>query len=362
MNAPAIAISAARSSARSVSAPSARVGWLDAARGGGIVLVVIGHALGGLIDSPLGAELGIMRSAFFAIYTFHMPLFLLLSGLLVAGRVKRGAGAFVKGLLPAVVWPYFLWSTLQFSLIFALGTLVNRPAAAFWPIILALPWRTVSQFWFLYALFWMHILAALVIPRGGPRALLALGLALKLLAAVVPLDVTIKLIANNLAWYALGAWLGLDGAARIVRVFPAFWRNLVLPLLALELVALALTSIGPWFGQVRLAAATSPEIANFAWRLPAIPAALAGCLAVVTLLSRAEGRAAEMLHYLGQRTMAIFVLHVVFVAGARIALVRLHLISDPVLLLPLLVAAGLAGPLLAERALRPLGLQRLLGF
>lgn len=343
-------------------APAARIEWLDAVRGGGIVLVVAGHALGGLIDSPLGAGQGAMRTAFFAIYTFHMPLFLMLAGLLVTGRIGRGARAFVRGLLPTLVWPYFLWSALQFSLIFALGALVNRPAGAFWPTILALPWRTVSQFWFLYALFWMHLVAALVVSRGGTRALLALGLVLKVTAALVPLDVTVKLVAGNLVWYALGASIGLGGAERIVRAVPAYWLIIVLPLLTLGLAALALMAVGPGFGQARLAAASSPEIANFAWRLPAVPAALAGCLGVVALLSRAEGTAAEMLQYMGQRTMAIFVLHVIFVAGPRIVLTRSGLIADPVLLLPVLIGAGLAGPLLIERMLRPLGLQRLLGF
>ena len=54
---------------------ASRIGWLDSARGLGIILVVIGHALGGLIDSPLGADQDVFRRLFFSIYTFHMPLF-----------------------------------------------------------------------------------------------------------------------------------------------------------------------------------------------------------------------------------------------------------------------------------------------
>ena len=103
-----------------------RIGWLDSARGLGIILVVIGHALGGLIDSPLGDGQDTFRRIFFAIYSFHMPLFFLLSGLLVTQRLERGAAPFARALLPTIVWPYFLWSVIQFSLIFALGNLVNR--------------------------------------------------------------------------------------------------------------------------------------------------------------------------------------------------------------------------------------------
>src|SRR4029079_13073257 len=100
-----------------------------------------------------GGPLGGFRQALFAIYTFHMPLFFLLSGLMVEPRLARGARHFIGRLLPTVVWPYLLWSVLQFSAIALMGSLVTRPAGPWWPTILALPWRPVSQFWFLHALF-----------------------------------------------------------------------------------------------------------------------------------------------------------------------------------------------------------------
>ena len=50
-----------------------RVLWIDAARGFGIVLVVVGHALGGLIDAPSGAGSTLaLRQVYVAIYSFHM--------------------------------------------------------------------------------------------------------------------------------------------------------------------------------------------------------------------------------------------------------------------------------------------------
>jgi len=104
-----------------------RIHWLDSARGIGIILVVFGHALGGLIDSPFGINQNTFRQMFFAIYTFHMPLFFLLSGLLVTKRLAKGQGPFLRALLPTIVWPYFLWSVIQFTIIYGLGTLVIAP-------------------------------------------------------------------------------------------------------------------------------------------------------------------------------------------------------------------------------------------
>lgn len=69
-----------------------------------------------------------------------------------------------------------------------------------------------------------------------------------------------------------------------------------------------------------------------------------------------------MLRVLGERSMAIFVLHVMFVAGTRIVVSRLWPDVPPLVLLAGLIAIGVAGPLLVERALRPFALRRWLGF
>jgi len=363
--------------AASVTAPAgqaatpARIAWVDAARGAGIILVVIGHALGGLIDSAIGADLLGFRQAFFAIYTFHMPLFFVLTGLLIGKRVARGVGPFLTGLLPSVVWPYFLWSVFQFSVIHALGSAVNRPAGDYWPTIAALPWKTVSQFWFLHALFWMHVLAAALLPRIGAKGLVLLGIAAKLvlaapaLAALLP--VSVKLVATNLVWYALGAALTPAGIGRLVVALPQAVRAALLPLLAAGLIAATLLLAGTYGADIPLLQASSPELANLAWRLPALAAALAGVAAVIgiaslPLVAGTMPGAGGSLAQLGRLTMPIFLLHVLFIAGTRIVLMRFAGVTDPNVLLVVLVAAGLIGPLLVERAARQLGLSRWLGF
>jgi fucose 4-O-acetylase-like acetyltransferase len=343
---------------------SGRIGWIDAARGIGILLVVIGHALGGLIDSPIGGGESALRQAFFAIYTFHMPLFLVLSGLMVPGRVARGRAAFLRSLGPGVVWPYFLWSTVQFGAIMFAGTLVNRPAGEFWITVAHLPWRTVSQFWFLYALFWMHLMAVAILPRGGAGTLLALGVVTKLACAVLPMDVSIRLVANNLAWYALGAVLAGSPLVAPARAGIAArpWRAGAAVALAATLIAAALVTARDGALAAEFAVAPSPTLANFAWRLWAVPAALAGVAAVFAVARLPQVAESRWLGMLGQRSMAIFVLHVMFVAGSRIFLLKLPVPHSATALLPVLVVIGVAGPLVVDRLLRPLGLRRWLGF
>jgi len=340
----------------------ARIGWLDAARGCGIVLVVFGHALGGLIDSRLGAGLTAFRWLFFAIYTFHMPLFFLLAGLMVPHRLERDAAGFVRGLGTGIVAPYFLWSALQFTVIAALGTAVNNPVSGYWPTILALPWKTVSQFWFLYVLFWLHLIAAAVVPRWGAAVLLVLAMAMKLVAPTLGAPVVVRLVCAHALFYAIGVVSRPEGVERLVIGQSRAHRVVVLVALALSgLVATFVTL--PWFGaDLPFATASSPQLANLAWRLPVLPVAgiaVAACLGLAGLPQVAGNRA---LAALGRLTMPVFVMHVLFVAGTRITLLRLGLLQDPFLLAPVLTIAGIAGPLLAAWGLRRLGLRKLLGF
>jgi fucose 4-O-acetylase-like acetyltransferase len=339
-----------------------RIGWLDSARGLGIILVVIGHALGGLIDSPLGAGQDMFRRLFFAIYSFHMPLFFLLSGLLVAKRLEKGSGPFLKALLPSIVWPYFLWSTVQFTLIYSLGALVNRPAESYWPVILSLPWNTISQFWFLYALFWMHILSALLLPRIGREGFVMLALALKALVLVLPLPVVVKLVCNHTFFYAVGVWLATAGVESMILSQKIWAKAIVLPILAVTIIGATLAAVPDYGADLPILRAASPEIANLAWRFPAMAASVFGVAAVIGLASIPQLAGARLLTWLGQMTMPIFVLHIMFIAGLRILLIRSGLVTAPEQLLLFLVLAGLFGPLIVERVTRALKLNRLLGF
>jgi len=87
------------------------------ARGIGIVLVVIGHTLGGLIDSPIGAGLGTFRALF---ADLHLPYAAVLPAVGTDGAAPVGAGTgpFLRGLLPSVVWPYSCgrWCSTRSSL------------------------------------------------------------------------------------------------------------------------------------------------------------------------------------------------------------------------------------------------------
>jgi peptidoglycan/LPS O-acetylase OafA/YrhL len=163
-------------------------------------------------------------------------------------------------------------------------------------------------------------------------------------------------VATSLVWYALGVWLGAERTGQALAWASRGPRAVALPALALGLIAISVALVPA----DELRSLDASHLASLAWRLPVMPAALAGTFAALALADTPRLAASSWLRVLGERSMAIYLLHVMFVAGSRIVLTRLHLPPTP--LLPLLVLAGIAGPLLVERALRPLGLRRWLGF
>jgi peptidoglycan/LPS O-acetylase OafA/YrhL len=94
----------------------------------------------------------------------------------------------------------------------------------------------------------------------------------------------------------------------------------------------------------------------------ALPAAFAGTAAVILIARDLQGRLATGLANLGRHSMAIYVTHVLFVAGARILLVQGLHIENLSVVLPSIFLAGVFGPLAAYAALRRMRLQHAFGL
>jgi fucose 4-O-acetylase-like acetyltransferase len=139
--------------------------WIDYAKGIGIILVVYGHLLSSGYHDGLNIPGHFYELSRNIIYSFHMPLFFLLSGLLVEESLqKRGPREYVIDKLKKIAYPYFLWSAMQifieamFSDHTQSGTTLSNLFTIWY-----LPW---GQFWFIYALFFMHIIHAVLSGTG----------------------------------------------------------------------------------------------------------------------------------------------------------------------------------------------------
>lgn len=314
-----------------------RVPWLDVARGIGIALVVLGHSLGGLMAGGYAAFDGPFGAVFVGVYSFHMPLFFALSAMFLPDRLERGYRRIAASALVRIAYPYVVWGTLQFLIITALGKVVNTPVAFSWWSLIALAWNPPSQFWFLYALLLFQFAAILFHRFADLRVMLAVAIAARFLPEVIDLPKIIDMSLRYWIYYAAAA-----NVAALLRNRHSFDR-LSAPLLA----AAALVWLGAVYFEFRLGGDQS---------LADIPAAVLGTLIALKLALMARGGLRDALVWLGLRSMPIFVLHVLVVAGVRIGLTRVLHVQTPLLILAVAVLAGLLLPGMAFDATKRLGI------
>jgi len=324
----------------------ARAEWVDVAKGMGIVLVVLGHAIGGVVSAGLAAPNSAWADTFYLIYTFHMPLFFVLAGLFVEQRLASDASGFVRSAFTRIAWPYLLWSVVQLLVIDALGSLVNAPTQVGASRLVALLWEPTSQFWFLQALLVLQLASRLLLPRFGAITFVLFLLLARGVLEWVELPPLLAAPARYGLFYALGVWAG----PVLLRSVGALPRSRALALAAAAAVVWAITAVAAHTGGYHYTS------------LAALPAGFAGSAALVALASLPRASLATFWVTLGQASMAIYLLHVLFVAGTRIVLVKLLGIDSPGLILPLACFAGVAGPLLVRTLAARAGVTRALGL
>ena len=337
-----------------------RVAWIDKARGLGIALVVVGHATGGLIDAHRTPGGGVFQLIFATIYVFHMPLFFILSAYFVPARLKRGAERFARSWWRGLIWPALLWSLAMILVLTAADQgALNHAKPAVLEAILHLPITPVGPFWFIYVLLALHMVVTVFelaqVGEFAPFALVMLA-ALRDFADVSPL---VHLIFSYAPWYAAGLVLG-------------GWRGGGLPLLRLQWPAKLLVLAGV----VELFLLTGPAmlsqwpvqmlggtnaIIRMVWTPRFMALAFAGACATAICADALRGRAAQIATYLGQRSMVIYVLHVIVVATTRTAMVHLA-VREPWLMMIGESLLGVTMPLAIFAAASRLGISNALGL
>jgi fucose 4-O-acetylase-like acetyltransferase len=316
-----------------------RIAWLDAARGICIILVVVGHAINGIQSAGMAAREGILANIYYFIYTFHMAAFFALSGMLAWPSVNKDAKRFFKNSLKHILYPYFLYSTIQILIMNIFSNNLNIPAPFGFFEFRNMVVGHIAQFWFLKTLFLIHIVYLLSKKYSNEHWFLLICIVLHGFADLLPLPEEMEKFEAFAIFYAIGVYFSeqyIDWPSRCR--FPLIWAG-VFGLLWISFSAVALSENIPVIGG---------QLHN-----SLLPASITGTLFVFALSGLKYIENIDSLLYIGRRTLPIFCLHVLFVAGTRIALVKLFGVSEVLVILPAAIVAGLAGPLaiveIAER-------------
>ena len=172
--------------------------YLDIAKGLGIFLVVMGHSIPDA-STPAGISDPYFVILFGLIYSFHMPLFFFISGLLTRPiTISTDKASFkfgvLKKLFNRLLVPYFFVGLCYLPFKLLLSSFANKPydLENLWKIFLGL--NPDGELWFLYALFMVKCIALMFDNRVNMPAL-----ALSLILAVV--DIKFSLLPCNILWY-----------------------------------------------------------------------------------------------------------------------------------------------------------------
>ncbi len=330
---------------------TARLAWLDVARGASMVLVVELHA-----DYALGRVGGSdawLHLANQLLVALRLPLFFLVSGLLGAGMVAGPLRDLLRRRVLLYLWLLVLWWWLQTW--FEVG-----PGAGLGPAAMLDFFRPADSLaevflvgqddrWFLLALALFFMMARLL--RGLPVAAQA-GLAAVLgLAGLLLLGSRLGVPALDRLYYFPYFALGVLGGARLRGVVPRLGRGPVVLALALGFVLAGglLVRLGSRLDDRAMALLS----------LVALPLGLA----LAALLARHGGWPARTLALVGRNTLAIYILHP-FLLRLACAVAPapgdMPAVAETLLLAALVIGAGLGLGLLLARvpgllSLPPLG-------
>lgn len=319
---------------------SSRNPVIDIARAFAIVGVVYNHTIDGLVGAGILDDSTVLASINDALYVFRMPALAFLLGLFIPRAIrKRGRGGYIRERVTVALYLYIVWFFVQGLVEVATSSVKNSPRelSSLWEI-----WQPFAHLWFLPFLAIAAILMALTGPRVR-KSWAGIGF--------VCLFVVVSLLAWNwnpnvvglrglslLGFVAVGYVLGLDSLTKATRSSGKAW-GLILGLSVLGFCALL--PFGPISGTL--------FVADFDFLVQGLSliSAMLGVLAVLAV-SVVVGHIpllSSLLSLVGQRTLEIYLAHIIVVAGCRYFL-QLVSVESALTYVAIAVPLGVAVPML----------------
>jgi fucose 4-O-acetylase-like acetyltransferase len=281
-----------------------RADWVDYAKAIGILLVVYAHTMRGLFRAELDIPIAFYQVSDSIVYSFHMPLFFFLSGLFFYSSFSRHGGKkLVLGKLDTIFYPYLLWSILQGVLEFAMDDYTNRDIS--YGDLVSILWSPRAQFWYLYALLMIFVLATAIFSVTSKKSVFVVFLIAALAYAcnsLLPHELFLNFINQNFVFFVLGMLFTLRVKATDLSSSRALGLTALVFIagqyLFHDTLALHYTDKGP----------------------TSLVLAIASIVFVVSLSSWIAQRPNRLLALIGSSSLAIFLMHVITGSGTRIVL------------------------------------------
>ena len=279
--------------------------WIFVAKGIGISLVVIGH----FYPESSPSYLATVREV---IYSFHMPLFFLLSGYLYS-HGKYSYGSLIKGKIERLLYPFISVALVFFAIKHGAGRIVKLEHPVGIDAIYTLLVDPINSYmpllWFVHALFLIFVGYPLIRRYLGNYLILAALLAFNSFGGN-DYPVVGKALAY-MSFFVAGVILKEDAMVSSRLISQAWWYLLA---------ATALFSIVFY-------ASFSGMLPKYLGYCIKFSLGMIGSLLVMGISKRISNRArpipGDMLYSIGYYSMTIYLLHTLFESTVRIGFLQL---------------------------------------
>ena len=300
-----------------------RENWIDHIKVFACILVATGHFFQSMCTSGILNAGPIYEWFIRTIYYFHVQLFFICSGYLYQKESKVCSFSTwrkhaLKKLLGLGI-PYIVFSLLTWLMKFAFAGEVNTKTNSLWYDLFIHP---MSPYWYLFALLFIFLITGTFANKKNCCIGLASAALLKVCSGFLDCY-ALNIVIGNLIWFVLGM------AACVFRIETFVKKN----------VLLACILIGVFFGLSFLGVK-----ADFVMGLLA-------CSAVMLVFRAKATKRCTLAGY----TMPIYLMHTMFAAAARVCLLKLAIVSQPVHIIVGLLAS-FVGPIFAAEVMKRLKL------
>ena len=312
-----------------------RTDWVDYGKGIGIILVVYAHLLSSGFHSQLDIQEHFFLLSDSIVYSFHMPLFFFLAGLFVEQSYnKRGVTKFLIDKVKFIAYPYLIWSLLQGCIELLFSSQSHRGISL--GDIVRIPYLPLAQFWFLYSLFLMYIAYAVLnrFGRFAPAVMVFAACAL----FYCPVNTEIMALhgfSTGFIFFVFGVI-----AKKYIRNFEEYtvpgWVIVILPPVFIGIA---------WyvFEYVLLPTRLTDGSHPFYFLFLAVFGIMM-CIGLSQYLARKK--CSRFVQFLGVYSLQIYLVHMLAGVAARVILLNIFHLENPILHMVISVTAGLFIPIL----------------
>lgn len=321
--------------------------WIDYARGICIILVCYRHIYGGVMTEENNlSEYPVLEYINIFFFSFRMPLFFIVSGMFFRVSLgSKGAGSFMKNRVQTILYPLLVWGIIHITLqlIFADYVNANRQPSDYFRLIYQ-P-RSIEQFWYLNALFFVGILYTIVSVYAKFNFVrqLVLGVVLYAVAGYLHMNHIEAGFLTDVFFFYL--FFAVGDAVSGLMLEPSNFSKIA-SYKSLLLIAPLFIVLQHYFTYLNLSNNNDYYVQNYQPSLFALSAIVGGSFVICISFLLQKSNKLRFLRVVGYHSLYIYVTNLMVTAATRVIMVKVFNVESVPVLLAVGTLAGIIIPII----------------